>query len=392
MARQKVPFLGPAPRSHGLPIKWKCQMQLDGTPFEYSWKWNTQTSEPDVRYTLEPIGQYAGTELDPLNQLANREVLHNLAGALPGVDLTWFNHFLSTLFDHDNAKYAKDAAAGAALSTSMLLTVELLRKRTLLKSYFYPRKLGQVGLMPVEQWEAAIRQLDPDNAARAALHEFLANNPEGKLLNPFDLSVDNVDPAKSRLKWYFNSPHTSFASVREIMTLGGRVTTPHQAKQFTALFDLNKALAGLPSDFPENSEVPASPLIDPSVQDNFDELPMLLNGNVYFFDIAPGKTLPEMKLYLPVRNYGRDDESVGRSLTGWMEAHGRGQYCERYMKMLESLANYRNLSDAAGVQTFVSVQFKNNGELDLTTYLAPEAFHPGRLTPRRRGTRRRGGD
>ena len=75
---------------------------------------------------------------DPLNQLANREVLHNLAGALPGVDLTWFNHFLSTLFDHDNAKYAKDAAAGAALSTSMLLTIRAFTQTHIAQELLLP--------------------------------------------------------------------------------------------------------------------------------------------------------------------------------------------------------------------------------------------------------------
>ena len=79
--------------------------------------------------------------------------------------------------------------------------------------------------MPLAQWEAAISQLDPDNAARDVLLDFVADNPEGKLLTPFSLGVDNTTPAKSRLKWYFHTPHTSFASVRDITTLGGRIAT-----------------------------------------------------------------------------------------------------------------------------------------------------------------------
>ena len=68
---------------------------------------------------MEPIGQFPGTGLNPLNQQALREMLHGLAAAMPSVDLTWFNHFLSTLYDHNNVKYAQEAANGAYLGTSV---------------------------------------------------------------------------------------------------------------------------------------------------------------------------------------------------------------------------------------------------------------------------------
>lgn len=389
----QVSHLGPAPRPTGEPIKWKSQLQLDGTPMEYSWKWNTPTSAPNVRYGVEPIGSFAGTELDPLNQQAARELLYRLTHAIPSTDLCWVDHFLATLFDHNNTKYAQEAAAGAHLSTSLLLSVELLPSGPGLKTYFQPRRLGQTGLMPLAQWEDSIQQLDPDNAARKALHAFLSSDPEGKLLTPFCLSVDNVEPAKARLKWYFNSPHTSFASIRTIMTLGGRIISPHLDAQLADLRELINTVTGLPPDFPEDAEVPAAvaPQYSPSAKDNFAQLPTLLVGNVYFFDVAPGKTLPEIKFYTPVRNYGRDDLALARGLTSWMEAHGRGSYCKRYLRMLESLAEHRSLDDGWGLQTFLSCQFKNNGELDITSYLAPEAFHPYR-TAQRRSTLRRGDD
>ena len=381
--------MGQAPRSDGVPIRWKSLLGLDGTPIEYSWKWNTRTSEPDIRYVTEPIGQHPGTELDPLNQQALRELLHRLANAMPSVDLGWANHFLATLYDHDNAKYTQEAAAGAHLGTSVQIAAELLAKGMAIKTYFFPRQLGQNGLMPLAQWEAAIGQLDPDNAARAALLEFVAGNPEGKLLTPFSLGVDNVMPAMSRLKWYFHTPHTSFASVRDIMSLGGRITTPHLAAALDDLHGLIKAILGLPQDFPEDAEVPAAPQWDSSRMEKFGEMSKMLSGYLYYFDIAPGNTFPEIKIFIPTRYYAHDDLSLARGLTTWMEARGRGAYCERYLRMLETLTEHRRLADGNGIQTFVSCLFKNNGELDITTYLGAEAFHPARMA-RRRATRRRG--
>ena len=384
----KVPHMGPAPRSYAVPLKWKSILQLDGTPMEYSWKWNTKTNPPDVRYGSEAIGPYAGTELDPLNQLAAREIMHKLTDAIPSMDITWTHHFLNTLFDHDNAKYAQEAAAGAAMTTSLLVSLEFSPKGLATKTYFQPRKLGQEGFMPVENYEAAFQKLDPDNKARATLHEFLATSPAGKELRPFCLSVDNVVPEKSRLKWYFNSPQTSFDSIRDIMTLGGRVAGKHLETQLAELRALINAVTGLPPDFPENKQIPQAPQQDNT--GNFIEMPELLAGNVYFFDIAPGKSLPEMKVYVPVRNFGQDDLALAHGLSEWMEFRGRGEYCERYMDMLQSIADYRHLQDGQGLQTFLSCQFKPDGELDITSYLNPNAFHPARQSPSR-PTRRRSG-
>ena len=375
--------MGQAPRSDGEPIKWKSLIALDGTPIEYSWKWNTTTSDPDVRYVMEPIGQFPGTELDPLNQQALREMLHGLATAIPSIDLTWVNHFLSTLYDHDNAKYAQEAAAGVYLGTSVQVAAEFQPKGTALKAYFFPRKLGQKGLMPLAQWDAAISQLDPDNAAPNALLDFIAGNPEGKLLTPFSLGVDNVAPAKSRLKWYFHTPHTSFASVREIMTLGGRIATPHLVAGLADLYDLIKAVTLLPHDSSENVEVPAAPQWDSSRLEKFGELAKMLSGFLYYFDIASANALPEIKIFIPTRYYARDDLSLARGITGWMEARGRGAFGHRYMDMLGSLSEHRRLDDGNGLQTFVSCLFKRNGELDITTYLGAEAFHSSRLALQR---------
>ena len=373
---QKVPYLGPAPPSDDV-AKWKSLLTVDSTPIEYSWKWNTPTSDPDVRFTVEPINQFTGTALDPLNHSLTQELLHRLDNIMPTVDLTWFHHFLSTLYDHDKAKYMQEVESGVHPTTTMSVAFEFVRKGMSTKTYFAPRKLGQAGLMPLPQWESVIRQLDPTNAALDVLNQFLESSPEGKMLNSFMLAIDNVHPSSARMKFYFQTPRTSFASVREIMTLGGRITGINE--QLEDLHDLIKAVTALPADFPEDAKVPAADQYNPSAKDNFVELPILLSGYLYYFDVAPGGTLPEIKFYTPVRRYGRDDLSLAKSITGWMEAKARGAYCQSYLRMLESLAEHRSLNEGQGLQTYVSCIFKKSGELDITAYLAPEAFHQVRL-------------
>lgn len=158
---------------------------VEGAPIEYSWKWNTATTKPDVRYTVEVINQFSGTEMDPLNQDPSRELLNRLKTVLPSVDLTWTNHFLATLYDHDRSKYVQEAATGAHYASNVLIAAEIVPKRLTMKSYFIPRRLGQSqGLIPVSMWEESLAQLDPTNAARTAVYDFVSTNSEGKLLSP----------------------------------------------------------------------------------------------------------------------------------------------------------------------------------------------------------------
>ena len=191
------------------------------------------------------------------------------------------------------------------------------------------------------------------------------------------LAVDDKAPSKSRLKFYFQTPHTSFASVREIMTLGGLISIPEQ--QMQDLRTLISAVTGLDPSFSEDQEVPCAPEYDPAAKDNFVELPILLSGYLYYFDIAPGAEMPDIKFYTPVRRYGRDDLALARGIMTWMQDHERGQYCESYLDMLQRLAQHRSLDAGKGLQTYVSCLFKKNGELDITSYIGPEAFDPARL-------------
>ncbi|KAJ8120863.1 hypothetical protein O1611_g10255 [Lasiodiplodia mahajangana] len=141
-----VPLMGPKPGVDGvIPGRWKSLIQADGTPMEYSWKWNTAQDSPTVRYAVEPIGEHAGTELDPLNQQATRKVLHQLSQAFPETNLEWTNHLYSTLFEHDNTKLVREGASGVKLSTNTGIGVDFGANGMAFKAYFHGQKLNQPG-------------------------------------------------------------------------------------------------------------------------------------------------------------------------------------------------------------------------------------------------------
>ncbi|KAI1503388.1 dimethylallyl tryptophan synthase GliD1, partial [Biscogniauxia marginata] len=367
-----VPRLGPAPGPDGR-AKWRSLVGIDGSPMEYSWKWNTTTSEPDIRYSWEPINKISGTALDPLNHSASLEYMFHVPTVVSDVDFTWAHHFLANLFDHDLSKYAKEFAGGTQPATTFLHAVEYVRSGIGLKSYFVPRKLGQRDPLTIKQWDEAIVKLNPNNAGRDTLMEFLTRNPEGQLFKPVILAMDDVAPSKSRLKLYFTTPHTSFLSVREIMTMGGLIDVPE-----TGMQDLRSFIAatlGLPDDYPEDAEIPS----EPPGGKKWALSEALVDGYVYYFDIAPHNKVPGIKFYNPTRRYGPDDLAIAKGLMNWLKARGRGAYCDNYLRMMESVAEHRGLENGKGMHTYISYMFDKNGEPDIKSYIGPEAYHPARF-------------
>jgi DMATS type aromatic prenyltransferase len=170
--------MGPAPDADGR-LEWPTPLTVEGLPIEYSWKWNTATKRPVVRYTIEAKNRFTGTSMDPLNQDPSRELLHRLQMSVPGVDLTWFNHFLSTLYDHDRSKYAQEVMAGAEYTTSIMIAAELEPNGLTTKTYFIPQKVGlRLSDLPVSSLMDAIAGVCPESAAKRMLEEFLTSFDE----------------------------------------------------------------------------------------------------------------------------------------------------------------------------------------------------------------------
>lgn len=188
------------------------------------------------------------------------------------------------------------------------------------------------------------------------------------------LAWDDVVPSKSRLKIYFTTPHTSFKSVREVVTMGGLLEFPEHNLQDLRL--LICAILGLPDDYPEDEQVPS---ISPDGK-RWKEFDALVEGFVYFFDVAPRNNKPDVKFYLPTRKYGSDDLSIAQSLVDWMGKRGRGAYAAEYIRMLDSLAEHRGLNMGKGMHTYISYQLTSKGEPDVKSYLCPEIYHPARYS------------
>lgn len=97
------------------------------------------------------------------------------------------------------------------------------------KVYFYPiAKAISLNVHGGELVAASLESLDLNIAsALDAIREYVskAKTRRGHSVLRFEcLSFDAVSPEYSRLKLHIRTPHTSFEVVREIFTLGGRLS------------------------------------------------------------------------------------------------------------------------------------------------------------------------
>lgn len=353
-----APELGPAMNKKGTFMPWKSFMTDHFSPIELSWEWSLRSTRPTIRFSWEPIGPHAGTLADPLNQYAAESLARRYQLLLPSCDLTLFDYFSARLLSYNNSADEHDHQ-----SRSFVALDPGEEDHPMLKAYFLPTfKAAEMRLNTWNLIRTSILDLSNSNCLSdhsfglTALTRFLDSSPNGAKLKAEMLAIDCVEPVKSRLKLYMRTPKTSFLSVRDIMTLGGLLDDASLTICFRELYRLWKLVFSLGSDYMENQELQSK---------NHRTA-----GILYYFDIKQGKALPSVKIYLPVRHYGRDDLTIADGLKKYLDSHRRDGDAGRFLKALHGIVGPNTLQDSRGLQTYIGCSFVDE-QLKLTSYLAP---------------------
>ncbi|KAH6857478.1 dimethylallyl tryptophan synthase GliD1 [Alternaria rosae] len=367
-----VPYLGPAPASDGT-FHWPTVNTIQGPPVEYSWKWNTGTGAPELRYTFEAVDKLSGSPKDPLNQGPSRDMLYHIASAYPSVDLAWTNHFLATLFDHDQHRYAQEQDDDQ-ITTTVMIAAEFVEPGPNIKLYLKSRRLGMRDI-PLEVYKEAIFQASPTSAAATALYDFLEDDPEGQLLKPAILGLDCVAAPNSRIKLYFRTPHVRFSTIHTIMTLNNRKAV--SASQTESLRKLLAAVTGLPLDFPDEADWPINSRFGDLVHKRSAKVPLVYPACGFYFDIAPGREIPNVKVQVPLYVYGQEEQQLAEGVSQWMKDNERGKFADQFLKALPRLGDRGTAHGPDRVKgqvvngSYLSVMFTPDDQLEVTTYLTP---------------------
>ncbi|APA16302.1 hypothetical protein sscle_16g110720 [Sclerotinia sclerotiorum 1980 UF-70] len=376
-----VPRLGPRLASSSSPNEstqvWKSFVQDDFKTIEFSWKWDTgkelsngRMSKPDLRMAIEAVGLLAGKAPDPFNQIATKEVLHELDFVNSKVDLTWFYQVYHAIFGESDATEISEHIEAASMAevgtSSIFLAFQFLRgdpkNDSPIKSYFIPPRSAQPDgaiIGPHERIIAAIRSIGQEVkmewTALDQMLSFMSDNENGRQLStPFMVSTDCMISSECRLKIYFRTPRSSFDSVVDILSMGGK--RAGFEKNLQELKDLWRLTLDLPVGFSTSEDLPLR-------KDT-------TSGMCYHFEIHQANALPDIKLYIPTKQYGKSDMKVAEGLTKFLGLYRRGNYAKGYIRALKQLAPLHQLESSSGVQSYISCAFDRES-LSITTYFNP---------------------
>ena len=361
-----APELGGCSDSQGLSTSWKSFMTDHFTPIEMSWEWGSNSNGgPTIRYAFEPIGAHAGTCLDPLNEGASARVMHRYSQMIPGCDTTLFNHFAQDLLCYDpspNSSQGNINSQGHA--SRCFLAIEFDESEVMVKAYFFPIfKAVRMNQCPWTLMSDSILNMpgySPLMLRSLSIFEtFLRCSPEGLKLVPEILAIDCGPPADSRMKIYMRSRSTTFESVRRIMTLDGALHDIGLDKGLDELYILWTLI------FWQGQNV--------ALEASLRSVDHRTAGILYYFNLKQGGQLPSVKIYLPVRHYGRNDCDVAQNVLTYLRLRGRTCSITGYLEALTAIAHPKPLASQHGLQTYLGCSIIGE-TLRLTSYIAPQAY------------------
>jgi len=361
-----IPRLGPAPHVKGTTAAWKSFMTDDFSPLEYSWNWDTPNMAPKVRYSIEAISTMAGSSVDPFNRISTLELSRQLSESFPETNWSQFEALKSAFFNQSFSRTCKeDSEIVSAPQSSIFLAFELGHSIAT-KAYFIPVKAEQVGISRLSVLTQTIDSLRQSQGSAFDGYDRLLElfeTSQGSKLHIIGVAIDCVTPMASRFKIYVRSPNTDFQSVCDMMNLGQTTGAPAAALR-KELKDLWRLTLGLPEGFSETEQLP---------QEDHETA-----GVLYNFDIKPGSSTPEPKLYVPVKHYAANELVAAEGLGRYLKTRGRAAYYDKYMRVLQRTCTHRKLCDGRGFQTYIGVGLRKDGSLSLCSYLNGEVYHPRR--------------
>jgi DMATS type aromatic prenyltransferase len=294
-----APFLG-SPPVLGEP-QWKSFMTDNHCPVELSWDFHIGTSQPTIRYSIEPISLGAGTAADLHNDKAAAEFAQRATRAFPDIDTALFNHF-----DHYfNGRWAADKPEGHR--STMFWAFDLKESATTNKAYFFPGVVAHsMGKSIVDVVTDAISSAPgcrPNNISAFSSFARFVNERQPLNLEMDMLALDLLPIQKSRLKIYFRDRRTDFRSVTEMMSLGGRIHGEDfdvGMRNLRNLWDALLGTGGVPSDVPLRHKDHRTA------------------GILYNVEFRTNSTIPKVKIYIPVRHYAKNDSQIIEALDGFL--------------------------------------------------------------------------
>ncbi|GKT42565.1 4-O-dimethylallyl-L-tyrosine synthase [Colletotrichum spaethianum] len=341
-----APELGPSPDCHGNVRRWRSPGTPDSTPIDFSWEWG-HDNRAVIRYSFEPIGLHAGTDLDPLNRHATNDWIFKLQQQkmVPGLDLEWYNHFTKQILPHGSRTKTVDRFIEETTpKAGTVVALDIEKSGPVMKIYIYPGlKAEELGITNLELVEQSIRSLPTEQFQSLNAEPLLDFLKEGTKKYDFEtgiLAIDCLAPQDARIKVYIRAKHTTFDYMMDCITLGGRLDMSGEAiddlKDFWRTF-----LADAPDILPEDAPGRASP--------------------GFYYTLGCGRAISP-KVYISPNYFSKNDVDVLARLRTFFASRRTDSMMDNYEQALKDIFHY-----------YVGCAL-HKGQLRVVTYLSPQSF------------------
>ncbi|KAK1574323.1 aromatic prenyltransferase [Colletotrichum navitas] len=352
-----APELGPSPDSQGNVRRWRSPGTPDSTPIDFSWEWGCD-NRAVIRYSFEPIGLHAGTDLDPLNQYATNDWIFKLQqqNMVPGLDLDWYNHFTNQILPRGNRTKTVDRFIEETTpKAGTVVALDIEKSGPVMKIYIYPGlKAEELGITNLELVEQSIRNLPPEqfqSLNAEPLFEFLREGTKKYDFETGILAIDCLAPKDARIKVYIRAKHTTFDYMMDCITLGGRLDMSGEAiddlKDFWQTF-----LADAPDILPADAPGRASP--------------------GFYYTLGNGREISP-KVYISPNYFIKNDVDVLARLRQFFSSRRTDSMMDNYEQALKEIFGRRTLESRCGSHYYVGCAL-HKGQLRVVTYLSPQSF------------------
>ncbi|KAK1954611.1 aromatic prenyltransferase [Colletotrichum sublineola] len=352
-----APELGPSPDSHGNVRRWRSPGTPDSTPIDFSWEWG-HDNRAVIRYSFEPIGLHAGTDLDPLNQYATNDWIFKLQqqNMVPGLDLDWYNHFTNQILPRGNRTKTVDRFIEETTpKAGTVVALDIEKSGPVMKIYIYPGlKAEELGITNLELVEQSIRNLPAEqyqSLNAEPLFEFLREGTKNYDFETGILAIDCLAPKDARIKVYVRAKHTTFDYMMDCITLGGRLDMSGEAiddlKDFWQAF-----LADAPDILPADAPGRASP--------------------GFYYTLGSGRQISP-KVYISPNYFSKNDVDVLARLRQFFSSRRTDSMMDNYEQALEDIFGRKTLESRCGSHYYVGCAL-HKGQLRVVTYLSPQSF------------------
>lgn len=312
-----IPLLGPKPRleNGNIFLAYQSYMCDDHTPIELSMAWKSDSSKPLMRFSIEPLPQHEPDEQgDPLHLVAyGLHVLDTFHRAFQ-VPSSAFSDYLvvePSLFTNvlKNIGFTDDRR-GTSIISNIFLGFDLLPCRVQLKSYCILNSALDHG-EKLTLVTKAISAHAPETAVSAMSAYFQSKPPDWHTIfcpDPRLIGVDCTGTHDARIKIYIRFQVTDFDNIVDQLSLGGRI--PVSSSCIDSVHDLWSRFGGHPFLSSSNT-----------------------SGVLFYYDFSATKSLPSVKVYIPVRLMARNDQEIVDTTAEWMSNHAQfSNYRQHFLR------------------------------------------------------------